>query len=179
MLNEVVFSEVCGMFADAFEKILVILIDFYEEALRSWKEEARCSLANDVSIDEVEAEEAMAIYALTKVLSFIPANNFLRVIGGIYHDINPSNNMTYLQRVVVILKDILQFSFLDVETVRNSLQMVESNLDYRLNKAINKDFILTIFLNISYSEDDNIIEVLKMENIFGRITESVELYGIK
>lgn len=69
--------------------------------------------------------------------------------------------MILLQKVVVILKDILHFSFLDFESIKKCLQYFESNLDLRLNKTVNKDFIFTIFMNISYSEEDNIIEMLK------------------
>lgn len=102
---------------------MVILVDYYEEALHNWEEVARKELER-VAIDEVDAVNCIDIYAMTKVFSFIPANRFFKILGGIYHDIVPSRNMEYLRKVVAILKNTLYFSFLDHARIENLVSFI-------------------------------------------------------
>lgn len=96
------------------------------------------------------------MYVLTQVFSFIPANSFIKILGGIYHDINPLKNYAYLHKVILLLRDILNFTFMDYERVKYLLQFFDNELDWRLNKTINRNFIFNVFMNISYSEDHEI-----------------------
>ena len=172
MLVELIFSHESTMFIDTFEKILIILVEFYQEEINKRREQANRYLSH-IEIDQQHAYECIDVYALTQVFSFIPANTFLKILGGIYHDTNPSRNYFLLHKVIFLLKNILNFTFIDYEKIKYLLQFFQSGLDWRLNKSINRDFIFTIFMNMSYSEDYEIGKMITDENIFGRIQESI------
>ena len=70
-------------------------------------------------MDEMDAVDCIDIYAMTKVFSFIPANRFFKILGGIFHDIVPSTNIQYLSKVVVLLKNTLHFTSLDTTRIEH------------------------------------------------------------
>jgi hypothetical protein len=138
---------------------MVVLVDYYEEALHNWMNVARNDLER-VAMDEIDAVDCIDIYAMTKVFSFIPANRFFKVLGGIYHDIVPSRNMEYLRKIVAILKSTLHFSFAEHVRIENLISFIEPGLDFQLNDTIEKHFILNTLMNIAYSEEEAVVRVI-------------------
>ena len=117
-------------------------------------------------------------YCFTKMFAFVPPNAFLKLIGGIYYEVISSANLMYVEKVAKIIEQLLRFCFIDRQTVRHQLQHFPEELDFEINTKVFRHYIFTVLLNITFSEEKQIVDILKKQCIFETLISAVETYGL-